>query len=693
MKTFMKSFVSIVLVLAMLLVTTSCAINGVVDNIGRDEKNENNRYYDIMEGENLPQKEGLLTEANVDKSYFDVPSDNDGFYVDGDTILDEDMVEFLSCIEIDKRESVFEVALQSLAFDLYEGGFDVFKGLALVDGEYVPGLAYTKYQVYSEEDDMTVYSCGFLQISEKNVDSHVAITNEDVQQGIIVVPLGEYDANVSFLLNMGVSLNSYSGIFDGFYFKHEQTSDYSVEIYVKENSRDIWDEDVTLYDFDNSKYIFKGDMTYSGTNATPYFSDEAKAYQAARQAVDQIIAYQEENSYNSQLSTVIVFSADVIEEYMLGRQNGTINGFLLSEIQSLEGTLEPNQVLLVTTEGVSIQTIVDTDELARERLTNGLIGFFGSALMLAGSIFVACVTFGAGMPLVVGAVMAVTTTGAVLYSLSNAFASAQDIVYGLMGDVTSDTYNPLLSAFQAMVPDPHKAEILYHTVGISCSILQALCVPANAAISLSKAAGVTSSWKIGLAVTRAVAVEFAKMSVTAVVSAGIGYGTNKLTVAITGSENIGKLVGFGSALVSGWFTYKGLQRLDSKYNFSGLQNKKAVVDSYKKQTQPDSNDELRWDLVNKKGQTRMDYICEKHGPNAPVNPAKPEQTFFNDDPAGIINKAWGMKGNGDCRIEGATTVYEIKIQYTIGTKGESVVRIIIMTETNQLVNAYPIVLP
>ena len=74
MKTFMKSFVSIVLVLAMLLVTTSCAINGVVDNIGRDEKNENNRYYDIMEGENLPQKEGLLTEANVDKSDFDVPS-------------------------------------------------------------------------------------------------------------------------------------------------------------------------------------------------------------------------------------------------------------------------------------------------------------------------------------------------------------------------------------------------------------------------------------------------------------------------------------------------------------------------------------------------------------------------------------------------------------------------------------------
>ena len=150
--------------------------------------------------------------------------------------------------------------------------------------------------------------------------------------------------------------------------------------------------------------------------------------------------------------------------------------------------------------------------------------------------------------------------------------AGQEIYYGATGDIYSESFNPLLEAFKTAIPDDELATKVYHIFGISCSIVQALVVPANAALTLSRATGATV-WQTTLAITRAVAVEAVKMVVTGVVAAGVGYGTNVIVTDLTDSENWGKVAGFGSALLAGMFTYKGLNKLDAKYNFSGLHSK------------------------------------------------------------------------------------------------------------------------
>ena len=684
MKNILKIIVSLILVVALLLTATSCAVNGVADAI-RDynAKKTGDINYSHAEdsSETAYEKETFLQNSRLDKEDLSPPTDEHGNFVSEDFLSDEaEIAEFLLCVEGLKQQDIFSFATDCIAYDLYDAGYDVFHALAVVGEKMVPGLAFTKYETYEATDERTIYNCGFVQLTESGVDADIAITRENVDQGVVVVPYGEYDTTTGFIISMGISLPSYSGIYDDYYFRYDQVSDYTVAVSVQDNDRSVWDENIDLFNFNESKFVFKGDMSYNGTSASPYFSDEAKAYAAAREAVDQIIEYQESNAYKAEKQVIIIFTEDVLNEYLLNNQQGTINGFLLDKINEIE--VADNQFVVVTAEGVTVETVVDTDALARERLTNGIIGFVGSALLVVGSVFITVVTCGAGAPLAVSAICVAAGAGDTLYGVSQMIEAGQEIYYGATGDIYSESFNPLLEAFQAVIPDDELATKVYHIFGISCSLVQALVVPANAALTLSRTAGATV-WQTTLAVTRAVAVEAVKMAVTGVVAAGVGYGTNVIVTDLTGSENWGKIAGFGSSLLAGMFTYKGLNQLDAKYNFSGLHSKAQLK----------PNDELRWDLVNKKGQTRTEYIEGKHGPNASVNSAKPEQTFFNDDPAKIINKAWEMKGTGVCRTEGANTVYEIKMPYPIGTKGETTIRIIVMTETNQLVNSYPIVLP
>jgi hypothetical protein len=563
-----------------------------------------------------------------------------------------------------------------LAYDLYTAGYEIFRGFAVVGDTLIPGLAFTTYETYASSGESVLYRCGFIQLSTEETDTEKVLTAEDVSGGIAVVPLGGCDTETGYILSMGISIPSYSGIYHDYYFRYDQVGDYRVAISIRDNHRSEWDEEIDLFNFNEGRFVFKGDMSYKSIAASPYYSDEAKAYAAARHAIDQIIEFQETNAYKVEKQVIMIFTEAALNEYLLNIQEGTINGFLLEKINEIE--VGENQFVVVTTEGVTVETVMDTDALARERLTNGIIGLVSSALLVAGSVFITVATCGAGAPLAISAICAVAGTGATLYGMSQMIEAGQEIYYGATGDIYSESLNPVLECFKAAIPDDELATKVYHIWGISSSLVQALVVPANAAITLSRSAGV-ATWPIK-GIIRAVAVEAVKMGITAAASIGVGYGAEKLTVYLTGFENAGKLVGFGFALTTGFLTYRGLTKIDGKYNFSGLHSKKEVL-----------VDSLDWSLVDKKGQTRVDHINGNHGPNAPANPQKPVQTFFNDDPVKIINEAWSMKGNMPGRVEGATTVYDITMPNVIGTQGETTVHIVVMTASNQLVTAYPVV--
>ncbi len=579
MNKMIRMLVCLILSLALLFSATSCTVDTVAQEIagsvadGSDDNGD--ERSDGAPSESIKES----VESEITDSFAKPDEDTEGG--ENMQILIKESV-FDLAFETDEWElaseddEIFSFAMDCIAYDLFEIGYETFFALAYIGDKYVPGIAYTDYSLYEEsEDGVSIYECGFIQIIEAGDSLTTRLTSDDVKSGVAVVPYGESDINTSFVVNMFSSVKSYSAIYQNKYFRYDQTSEYVVEIDIRDNDRAFWDESIDLYNFDESRYIFKGDITYDSVNAYPYYSEEAKAYAAARQAVDQIIALQNKNSYTSELQTIILFSEDVIEEYMLNRQQGTINGFLIEELQKAERDLERNQFLVVTSEGVQIETVIDRDELSKERLTNGIINLLGSALLLAGSIYVACVTFGAGTPLVVGAVMAVSTAGAVLYSTSNIIEASQDIYYGITGNVTDDAVNPMLQAFKEVIPDAKKAEKVYHIFGISCNIVQSLCVPINAALKLSSAANV-GVFKTVINVSRALAVEIAKMSITGIVAVGVGQVTNKVVLKISGSENMGKIFGFLSTVVAGMITRRGLQKLDNKYNFSGLSSKTQI---------------------------------------------------------------------------------------------------------------------
>ncbi len=637
MKSIMKAVICVALALAMLLSATACTLSGVADEVRNNssDRAEDSTGNNSINGESLAvlSDMGKYTAVKADTAtrtdasnndVIDIPVDNAGNRVEESILIKESIEDFLYTatewnIEVTEQDA-FALAAESVAFDLYSADFDVFKAFVMVDEVIIPGLAYTKYEIYSNDETTTVYSCGFVQLIEGS-ETEAVITREMVENGLIVIPYGTYDTNSSFVLNMGASIESYSFILDDYYTRYDQIADYAVSISVEENDRSLWDENIDLFNYDEERYVFKGDMSYKSVNASPYFSDEAKAYAAAREAVEKIVEYQESNAYKVEKQVIILFTEDALEEYILNTQQGSINGFLLEQINNLE--VQENQFVVITTEGVHIETVVDTDALAKERMTNGIIGFIGSALLVTGSIFITVATCGAGAPLAISAICVAAGTGATLYGVSQLVEAGLEIYYGATGDVTSASYNPLLEAFKAVIPDDELATKVYHTFGISCSLVQTLIVPANAAIGLSKAAGATA-WQTTLAVGRAVIVETAKIAITGAVAAGIGYGTTILVTDLTGSENWGKIAGFGSTLLAGMFTYKGLNKIDTHFNFSGLYSKTAL----KPQTQKDFIEELK-----QSGEkfTEEDII------------------FIDKDPSGKI--IWLEKGNQKAGLE------------------------------------------
>ena len=583
MKRFFHSLIAIFLTLAILLSTTSCAIHSTTTC----EYNPDEEYFEVWnsgfsfvadstgndgyveEMLEVTGKEARLSEkGTVDNVFYLTKESSEDFsYITTDWD------------SISQKQKVFDLAFEGIAYDLYEAGFDVFRAYAVVNDRFVPGIAFTtNNKLYEESEDLEVYECGFFEIVEDGNES--SVSQEAVKQGVAVVPAGEgFDTSVGFIVSLGASLASYSGIYLDKFFRYDQIGDYTVAVKICENTRSTYDESIDLFNFDTGKFVFHGDMSYHSISASPYFSDEAKAMAAARDAIDQVIEIQNSFAYQVEKQVIILFTEEVLNEYLLNQQQGSINGFLLEQINGI--TLEKNQFVVVTTDGVSIETVVDTDALARERLTNGIIGVIGSALLIGGSIFFAVATAGTGAPVAITVIGLVASAGATVYGVSNLIEASQELYYGATGDVTSQSINPVLEGFKAVIPDDETATKVYHAWGISSSIVQALVVPAGTALGLVNSAraagGTVKAWQVSLMVIRAVAVEAVKLGITAAVSAGVGYITNQavtdLGLGNWGKVDGGKILGFASGMLAGAFTYHGLTKLDARFNFSGLHSK------------------------------------------------------------------------------------------------------------------------
>ena len=399
-------------------------------------------------------------------------------------------------------------------------------------------------------------------------------------------------------------------------------------------------------------------------------------YKKAVEAYNKIIKLQNENSKSSTVQTIILFSEEVLNQYLLGQSVGLVNGYSLEELSKIQ--LEDNQILVITSEGVSIQTLADPGD----RAAMGLIEIIASSLAIVGSVFLCIATYGASAA--ISAIVYVSGACVTAYSLSNIVEGTQNLYYGINGDVTTPSYNPLLEVFKNVVEDDVLGTQLYHIWGFSSGIIQAICVPIGSAINIGKAACMKAK-EIAILATRAAVTEIVKIASSTIVSMVVATVTENLLVSANAPSHVAKLLSFSSALLAGAFTYKALDKIDYRYNISGIKNKTSLAVKYKENIAQDDQP-LDWDYVVSKGETRVEHIIKNH---KQVNPNKPNQTLFADDPIDATNTAWKNRNSVLPIDEDYSLRYEIPFN-NVGTNGENYIRIVVIKGTNKLITAYPI---
>ena len=467
------------------------------------------------------------------------------------------------------EEEAYTMAVGCIENDIITAtGCETKFGYVYVNEEtIIPGYIFTDWSVANDEGQ-TIYNAGFLQLKEQS-SSALEITEDMVAKGLIACAEGLKD--VSFLVNQYTLLDSFSFVYSGKYVKYFQKSPYVVEIGVNEDKRSNYDETIqSLYDYDNEKYIWE-DLEYKSISANSYFSDEAKAYELARKTVSDIISLQDKNGKQMEVATIIIYVDENINQYLIDSQIGVVNGYSIDELDKIEKTLDNNQFLVVSPDGVTICTVPTVQELADQRVANGWIRAITGALILVGSAIVTVATCGAGAPALITAVAVVSGTVAIGYGACEVIEGIQELYYGYNGDIESESINFGVELFKSFGLSEEDARKTYNAVGLSATLINQLTMPVGKVVSMT-----TGFFRTTLAVGRVVLVESAKMAITGLASLVVNEVATDVAIELGMNPAYARLVGYGSALLSGMLVYTGVNRIDQKLNISGLYPKNPL---------------------------------------------------------------------------------------------------------------------
>lgn len=496
----------------------------------------------------------------------------------------DDSVEYevVDPMSVEERiTEVYSYAIALIAYDISRNGYEVFKGTATTStGETFIGLVFTDGTVTYDADGTEIPAAGFLQLADKTVNSY--LTDDKVRNGTVAV-VGEE----TFLVDRFASLEDFSGIVDGCYFKYTQStqSSYLMSVSVENIDEDTeYDYSMDCYNFDEDRTAWKGEITRPSLTATSLYSEDA-FYNRIVQSMNEMIKIQEENYYNNERSIFVAIDPAILDSLARGESLEAINGYLVSQLSSIE--LKENQFLVISaTDGVQVFDVPDYDELVAQRKSNGWLQVLLAGGMLAGSIALACVTFGAATPAVITSIALVSGAVASVYAVSNLIEGIDNIRLANAGDVTTVANNPVRNLFIDTFGED--GTFIYNAVGITAMTIQSLIIPVNAGLKVASSvnAGVL---KTTIIVGRAVVVNLLQAAVVGATSTLVTISVQNTVEKHTGNKIAadwsGLLAGFAAGIVTAGITAK----LDQRYNFSGLSTKQSVV---KQMQEIDRNDAI-----------------------------------------------------------------------------------------------------
>lgn len=527
-------------------------------------------------------------------------------------------------IIIDDQFQTEQFVAYYLSSVLSARGYRVFNGAVYYKGDFYGGLIFTKDELFIEENGQKLYSCGFVQLVSDTY-SGLELTDAMVQTGLIAVPADTGSDATAFIVEEYASFNDFSGIFNNFYFKYQQPSHYVVKIQIKPNDSSYYDRTIELYDFD------KEDAVYTSTDASAevekLYLENQQSFEGAVTTVNAISDY--EDNTDGDVSTLFVLDGTTLDKVANCAEKGTNSVTDLFKKGLSKIKLGGNQFLSFDSKG-KVHVLGSEQEADATRVTNGIISTVGSGLAVAGTVASVVCVCSAGT-VVVSAIVITTGTSAIVYNVSNMLAGAQDVYYGAKGS-TSESENPVLLLFKQMIPDEKTATLVYHIWGIASTAITTILIPVSKAMTIAKAKGL-NAFQTTTNVIRASLTTVAKALATGIGAGIVANYVSKVVAKATNNENLAKLAGFGTSLVTGMLLYKGLDTIDKNFDISGLYPKNTVKSSFAKNYDEQRKSLFRNDVSRRQrgeDQRRADALADYCADSYGIKKPKIKLVYDND---------------------------------------------------------------
>ena len=511
-------------------------------------------------------------------------------------------------------------------------GFETFRAFAIAFNEvtnevdyYLPGIAFTDGTIYDYADDKAIYSCGFMQVNEDQHPAEFLLSDTkgenliDVSAGVMVIPNDESDTR-QFIIESNTVIEGFSGVYDSHYFSYKQESSFVINvksIFINDDIENIMDDELDLYDFNNSKFLYKASIFHKQRDLSAlglYGERGAKAYQAAIEMLDEAIRIQEENGLQIALNNIIIVSPDLLDSLTLSSQREAVNDMAANYLSAIE--LKENEYLMLGKDGeftIGVDYNYKADK--ENNLVSGFIKTLTSIGMLGAGFACIVASGGAATPLLAG-LMFCDGLCATAFAASELCEGVQKLYMGATGIYQQEAINPIKDKFVEWMGEEVGSK-LYYTAGIVSLLGVSLFGPINTVLSSSSAAtGIAGGIQTALSVTRVVVVGLAKAVITAGVSVTVHKVVSKATEKLGLSDMASKLISYGATALVAILTYKSLNGLDRAFNLSGIARVRPLTQEELNEITPEPgptpktykrNDMDMIDAVNDKYMTKNYY--------------------------------------------------------------------------------------
>lgn len=266
---------------------------------------------------------------------------------------------------------IFSMICANVEYMLDYLNFTVFEAQAydIANDCWYNGYVYTDYAIYLEGNVIA----GFVMVDNE--------TNVDENSKLIAFNNDESDTNTYLISDNELELYSDHFVVENKYVRYEWKNCFVVEYTVSENDENNYDKSLgLLYSYDESKYIYDNDFTYTALEVSMMFTDID--FDELQKTIDEINAEQAKNGYYVQEITITYISTELIQEWERCSDKNSFYGYDLDELNKEFGS---STTLEFTSDGGIKQATFIEEKKPTNWLKAGLMVLGGCAAILIGA--------------------------------------------------------------------------------------------------------------------------------------------------------------------------------------------------------------------------------------------------------------------------------------------------------------------